>query len=124
MAWRNKVARCKRIPDGWELLESTLEEFEQTMREAGTSYALPLRALIGRRAEAPPVCSAFASRAGSARLTAPTAARGGGFLIAIVAQTFASAADAADAPSPLIWPPPPPPLLTPAFFFPALPRSG
>lgn len=37
--WRNKVARCKRVPDGWELLEPTLEEFEQTMREAGT---LPL----------------------------------------------------------------------------------
>ena len=35
MSWRNKVARCKRIPEGWELLESTLEEFEQTMREAG-----------------------------------------------------------------------------------------
>eukprot|EP01046_Picozoa_sp_COSAG06_P092348 COSAG06_NODE_38577_length_422_cov_0.650155_1_plen_30_part_01 len=30
MSWRNKVARCKRIPDGWDLLEPTLEEFEQT----------------------------------------------------------------------------------------------
>ena len=39
MSWRNKVARCKRIPEGWELLEPTLEEFEQTMREAGARLA-------------------------------------------------------------------------------------
>ena len=37
MSWRNKVARQKRIPEGWDLLEPTLEEFEQTMREAGQS---------------------------------------------------------------------------------------
>ena len=38
MSWRNKVARQKRIPEGWDLLEPTLEEFEQTMCEAGQPH--------------------------------------------------------------------------------------
>ena len=35
MSWRNKVARCKKIPEGWDLIEPTLDEFEASMREAG-----------------------------------------------------------------------------------------
>jgi hypothetical protein len=41
MSWKNKVLRQKRIPDGWDLMEPTLEEFEVAMREAGAGGALP-----------------------------------------------------------------------------------
>ena len=42
MSWRNKVARCKRIPEVWELLDSALRHLGST----------PV--LIERDAELPP----------------------------------------------------------------------
>jgi hypothetical protein len=54
MSWRNKVARCKRIPEGWDLMESTLEEFEATMREAGRSRMPPFPPFLLTRFRAQP----------------------------------------------------------------------